>query len=139
MNYVNIEQRLVESIYITYDDNVSDTLLSIWNLTRKTDWVVLLTDHKKNVKDLFKRIGTDERAVLTRLTSAIMLRVPEILDDRFIDLLCESIRWSIRSLSNIEEYNQNLSIDPETAFGESPDLVVMYMLSNINSTRLSIT
>lgn len=139
MNYVSIEQRLVESIYITYDDNVSDTLLSMWNLARKTDWVVLMTDYRKNVRDMFKRIGTDESLVLTRLTAAIMLRVPEILDPKFIDLLGESIRWSIGSLSNLEDYNQNLGIDPESAFAESPDLVVLYMLSNLNSTRLSIS
>lgn len=137
MNYASIEKNLVDSIYMTYDDNISDTLLSIWNLTRKVDWLVLMTDYRKNSVDLFKRVGTDELDTLGRITSAAMLRVPEIFEDKFINGLCSSIRWPVMSLSNTDSFNKGLVIDPEAAFKDSPDLIILYMLSNLSLASLS--
>lgn len=136
MNYVDIEQRLLDSIFNTYDEQVEEPLFNLWRVSRNVDWVILLTDIKKNVAALMKTLGTDERSALNRITSAAVLRIPELLDHQVINLITQSICWQLESASNIDPLNQNLDIIPSNLFDEAPDMVILYMLSNMSSKRL---
>lgn len=136
MNYVDIEQRLLDSIFNTYDEQVEEPLFNLWRVSRNVDWVILLTDIKKNVTALMRTLGTDERSALNRITSAAVLRIPELLDHEVINLITQSICWQLESASNIDPLNQNLDIMPNNLFDEAPDMVILYMLSNMSSKRL---
>lgn len=136
MNYVDIEQRLIDSIFNTYDEQVEEPLFNLWRVSRNVDWVILLTDIKKNVAALMRTLGTDERSALNRITSAAVLRIPELLDHEVINLITQSICWQLESASNIDPLNQNLDIIPSNLFDDAPDMVILYMLSNMSSKRL---
>lgn len=136
MNYVDIEQRLLDSIFNTYDEQIEEPLFNLWRVSRNIDWVILLTDIKKNVTALMRTLGTDERSALNRITSAAVLRIPELMDHEVINLITQSICWQLESASNIDPLNQNLDIMPNNLFDEAPDMVILYMLSNMSSRRL---
>lgn len=136
MNYVDIERRLIESIHNTYDDQIEGALLNIWSVSRKIDWLVLMTDHRRNLSNLFQMIGTNDNEILDRIVTASVLRIPELCGCELLESICESINWKVISKSNDDPINQNLELQPMNVFSESPDLVVLYMLSNMNLKQL---
>ena len=136
MNYVDIEQRLIDSIFNTYDEQVEEPLFNIWRVSRNVDWVILLTDIKKNVAELMKAMGTDERLALARITSAAVLRIPELTEHALINQITSSICWKLDSPSNTDLLNQNLVVLPNNLFDDAPDMVILYMLSNMSSKRI---
>ena len=138
MNYVNIEQRLIESIYSTYDDTIEDTLRVLWNISRKIDWIVMASDYVKNTKSLFNTIGSTDQDVLSRIVTAAVLRIPEISSTEFNDLLANAVNWNLNSLSNLGTISEQLVINPKDMFADSPDLKILFMFSNVNLTSLRL-
>ena len=144
MNYVELEERLLDSINRTYSKLDDESTLDLYRLTRSIDWVNVCFNPERAMESIRKSIPDDLKAILNKMTSGAILRLPEFRSDTtsnidLIDFIVYSITWRAGTKFGILEELDTVKFDENeiiSLFSNSPDLLLLYILSNNSFIKL---
>lgn len=142
MNYVELERKLQDSIRNNYPEIEDRVLLEVYRISRSIDWVNLFQNPGRSIPSLRDHlVGSEEVPVLIANLATMMVLhhvefrkgTPE--NNALLDVIVQSILWRTGTKLLGDEYNDDSNIEKSELleiFSNSPDLIVMYMLSQVN-------
>lgn len=142
MDYVSLEDKLLESARKTYPELPSEILIKLYENLRSIDWLNLFQSPKRNIpalRDLITETPELEEIIST-LTTGMVLRHNEFRKgapehSKLMDVIVRSLEWRCKTTLFKDVALDEVSLDEEETIDiltRSPDLVVMYILSNGN-------
>lgn len=144
MNYVELEERLLDSINRTYSELDDESSLDLYRLTRSIDWVNVCFNPERAMESIRKSIPDDLKTILNKMTTGAILRLPEFRSGTasnidLIDSIVNSITWRAETKLGILEELDTVKFDENeihSLFSNSPDLLLLYILSNNSFIKL---
>lgn len=138
MNYVELEERLLNSINRTYGQMDEETTLDLYRLTRTIDWVNVCFSPERSIRSIRQSMSDDLKDVLNKITTGAILRLPEFDSSNkanwdLVESVVRSIIWRAETRFGMLEELDSVNFDEEEitdTFTKSPDLLLLYVLSN---------
>lgn len=147
MSYLEFEQHLKNGIRESFFGLDDELTIEIFNVTRTIDWPAVFSNPDRTLKELGSTLSDTIKDFITRLTVGLVARYPEFRKDtidnlKLIECIIASVSWisdgSFKFSTN-DEYMKVDDIVISDILANSPNLIVLYMLSNltIESMRVS--
>lgn len=138
MNYVELEEQLINSVQFTYGGLENDVKLELFTLTRSIDWPIVLSDPNVILRRLGAAMGEDMAGLVAKITTGAVARCPALRphdpdNDELIAIVIDAVAW--HSTTKLGENEANyITLDKEhltSVLRDSPDVLVLFMLSQL--------
>lgn len=142
MNYVELEERLLKTLSDNHSQVDSETALELYRVVNSIDWVNLFQNPARSIEGL--RNHLEERPAVSEiiqgLTTGMVLRYEAFQVNTsdhpdLLSVIIKSLEWRTSTDLLKDTVIDNIVLDVEEIdriLSSSPDLVIMYMLSNVN-------
>lgn len=142
MSYAELERKLLESATISCPDIDKSILVELYSTLRSIDWFNLFQNTSRNISALNDLITSKSelREIISAITTGMVLRNSDFRNgspefEELLAVIIQSLEWKCTTLFLKDPDLDNVQLDVELikdTFRLSPDLLTMYIMSNMN-------
>ena len=144
MNFVESERNLKYSLRMSFTDIPKEVLLDLFSSSRSIDWPATFSNPERSLEEISSSLGSLVNKVLSRITTGVVCRFLEFRpntneNEKLITCIYESVSWAASTRFKSSKEQDYLKLDEDKVcdlLSSSPNLVVLYMLSNLTIDSL---
>lgn len=129
---------------MTYGDVPENTFGNLFVSSRSIDWVATFSNPSRALEEIANSLSKTNLEFLDRITAGLVARYPEFRTDTnenlaLISQIYASINWKSKTKfksSKALEYSDINQSEVDDILANSPNLIVLYMISNLSLNNI---